>query len=114
LDKDVTADSLKEVQRLATMSQLNLRSLEPDKERQVGDLSLYELSITCNWQGSLESLVTFMAHLQARGAVMDVRSINVAPIPKQQGQLKGSFTVDTAFSRGAEAEGQSPSTRQEG
>ncbi len=98
--KDVTADSLKEVQRLATLSKLSLRSLEPDKERRIGSLELYELSITCNWQGSLEALVTFMAHLQARGAVMDMRSINVAPVPKLKGQLKGSFTVDTAFSRG--------------
>jgi len=111
--KNVTADNSREVQRLATESRLNLRSLKSGKERQIGDLELYELSITCDWQGTLEALVTFMAHLQARGAVMDMRSMNVTPVAKKPGQLKGSFTVDTAFSRKkAEAE-QSESTKPE-
>lgn len=99
LAKDVTSDSLRKVQNLASKSELQLRSLDPSKERQVGDSDIYELAITCNWQGSLESLVKFLHSLRLDGAQLDIRQINMAPLPRQIGMLKGSFVVDCAYSR---------------
>ncbi len=98
-EKDVTSQLLKQLQAMADKSGLDLGSLKPDKEKKLGELELYELTISCSYSGTLKALVQFLYDLQSQGAVLDVRTLSVTPMPKQQGMLRGKFVVDCAYSR---------------
>ena len=104
LNKNVTAESLRQIQDLANKAGLELKSLDPDKEKKVGDLDLFELSISCSYEGGLESVITFLYSLQAQGSVLDVKNLTVTPLLRPRGRLKGNFTVDCAYSRAASKE----------
>jgi Tfp pilus assembly protein PilO len=93
----VTADLLKMIEKTAAESGVVLLKREPEEERQLGDL--FEVSINCTWEGTLEALVRFLYAIQSQGAILDVSFINVAPKPGQAEMLKGRFTVDCAYSR---------------
>ncbi len=104
-DKDVTADLLINLERLAAQRQLVLASRDVEKEVQQGDL--YELAVNCRWEGSLESLVYFLFDLQQDPAMLDISQLSVAP--SEKGLLKGSFTVYCSYSRGGpDAPGATP------
>ena len=93
----VTAELLKTLKRLADEFQVAITRVEPDQEKQVGDLS--EIAINCQWDSTLEGMVRFLHAVQAQGAVLDIRQITMAPAQSAAGRLKGSFTVFCAFSR---------------
>lgn len=98
--QDVTAEYLRTLERLAQQNGLTLLRREAEPERQTGDI--YEVSINCNWEGDLDSLVRFLYALQSQGAMLDVRQLTISPIPGGA-RLKGTFTVDFAFTRTAPA-----------
>ena len=99
LDRPVTAELLRNLEKMATDNGLTLTSRDPGKEEELGQLDLYEFSITCKWQGKLEALVRFLYALQIQGANLDIRQLSVSADKKNQQLLKGSFTVDYAYSR---------------
>lgn len=96
-DQPVTAELLKTVKKLADESQVAITRMEPDQEKQVGDLS--EVAIDCQWDATLEGIVRFLYAIQVQGAILDIRQITVAPAQSAAGRLKGTFTVFCAFSR---------------
>ena len=98
-DRDVTAEMLKALERLAQEQGLTLTRREPDKEKQAGDL--FELSVHCTWEASLSTLVHFLYALQSQGAMFDIRQLTVTPTPGTPDRLKGNLTVDCAYSREA-------------
>jgi len=104
LNKNVTAESLIQIQNLANKANLELKGLDPSKEKKIGDLDLFELSITCDYEGSLEAIIVFLYSLQAQGAVLDIKHFTVAPQSRSRGRLKGKFIVDCAYSRKANTE----------
>jgi len=95
---DVTAHLLRNLQQIADQHGLMLLRREPEPERQIGDL--YELAISCTWEGELPALVRFLYALQAQGAMVDVRQLTVTPVQGQAERLRGNVTVDYAYSRG--------------
>ena len=97
IDLDVTSQLLRNLQQSADKQGLNLVRVEPDEEVSVGDL--YEVSIACSWEGSLEALVKFLYQVQAESGMVDVRQITVTPTRGDGGRLKGNMTVDYAYSR---------------
>lgn len=97
---DVTAQILRNLQQFADQHNFTLLRREPEPERQIGDL--YELAITCTWEGDLTALVRFLYALQAQGAIVDVRQLTVSPVQGAPGQLRGALTVDYAYSRTTE------------
>ena len=97
LDLDVTSQLLRNLQQTADKQGLNLVRVEPDEEVSVGDL--YEVSITCSWEGSLDALVKFLYDVQAESGMVDIRQITVTPTRGQDGRLKGNMVVDYAYSR---------------
>lgn len=99
--KDVTAEILRMIERMAQKHSLTLLRREADKERNVGDL--YEVSITCTWEGELDAVVHFLYALQSQGAILDVRQLSMSPIPGGAVRLKGNCTVDYAYTRPAAA-----------
>jgi hypothetical protein len=97
IGQDVTAELLKTLERTAQSHNLSLLRREPDKEKSVGDL--YEVSISCSWEGELDALVHFLYALQVQGAMLDIRQLTITPGQGGPGRLKGNFTVDCAYSR---------------
>lgn len=94
---DVTAQLLRNLQQFADQHNLLLLRREPEPERAIGDL--YELSITCTWEGELPALVHFFYALQSQGAIVDVRQLTITPVQGSPNRLRGTLTVDYAYSR---------------
>lgn len=97
LDLDVTSQLLRNLQQTADKQGLILVRVEPDEEVSVGDL--YEVSIACSWEGSLDALVKFLYDVQAESGMVDTRQITVTPTRGNDGRLKGNMVVDYAYSR---------------
>ena len=85
----------KMIKRMADQHGLDLLQTTPVDNDQIG--SLYELSVRCDWQGDLEALVHFLHELHAQGIRFDVRKIDIKPIAKQEGLLKGSMIINCAY-----------------
>ncbi|MBU4200207.1 MAG: hypothetical protein KKG09_07505 [Verrucomicrobia bacterium] len=98
--KDVTADYLKILERVAKDTSVNLVQRRPQKEKQHGDL--YELAIDCTWEGNLEGLVRFLYALEQENVTMDVEDITVSLVSGGKGQMKGNFTLMCIYSRSGE------------
>jgi Tfp pilus assembly protein PilO len=94
-DKDVTADLLIRIEKLASANGLTLPSRDVEKESQKGDM--HELAVNCKWEGKLDSLVRFLFALQNEDAILDTSQLTVASSEKKV--LRGSFTVYCSYSR---------------
>ena len=94
-DKDVTADLLIRIEKLASANGLTLPSRDIEKESQKGDM--HELAVNCKWEGKLDSLVHFLFDLQNEDAILDCSKLVVSPNEKKV--LRGSFTVYCSYSR---------------
>lgn len=97
LDQDVTSQLLKDLQRNADQFNLALLRVEPGDEEGVGDL--YEVSIQCSWEGTLDSLVKFLYKVQEDSGMVDTRQLTITPGRGSQSTLKGAIIVDYAYSR---------------
>ena len=96
-DKNMTTYWLSEMDRAATSSQLTIGRSEARPEQRNGDI--FELPIECrDWKGSLDGLVRFLYDLQSEGAMLDIRQLFVKPTPDHE--LRGSFTLYCAYTRG--------------
>ena len=93
--KDVTADLLISLEKVAGENSLNLVKREAQKEEKHGEL--YQLAIVCKWEGDLRAITHFLVALQSEGAMLDVSQLSITPEGK--GKFKGGFTVDGAYSR---------------
>ena len=91
----ITAELLKLIKRTADEHGLDLVRTQPYREEQNG--SLYELGVSCNWEGKLESLTHFLYALQKQGIRFDVLQLNAQPDAQRDRILKGSMTVDCAY-----------------
>jgi hypothetical protein len=109
LSKDVTADMLITLERIAKTHGVVLVRREADKEKKHGEMS--ELAITCKWEGTLDALVHFLFELQEQGAMLDMSQLSVTP---EKGLLKGQFVVDCAYRKTAEAGQAGPSEAHSG
>lgn len=98
-EADVTSQLLRNLQQFADEHDLLLLRREPEPEREIGDL--YELAITCTWEGELNALVRFLYALQSQGAIVDVRQLTITPVDGAPNRLRGTLTVDYAYSRTA-------------
>ena len=97
-EKDVDTHWLNIMDTVASKNSLSISRRQTGKEVEVGDV--YELPIDCkNWEGTLESLVTFLYGLRHEGAMVDVRQLYVRPAT-HLGYLKGTFSLHCAYMRG--------------
>ncbi len=93
-DKDVTADLLITLERIAKDHGMSLLRRDAEREKKRGNI--YELAINCKYEGTLESLVHFLFELKQQGAMLDVGQLTASP---DKGMLKGSFVIDCAYRR---------------
>lgn len=96
-DRDVIADYLKTLERLAKDNNLALIQRKPQKEKKHGEL--YELTIDCTWEGELEALIRFLYALETENVTMDIDDLTVALIPGGKGKMKGNFALLCIYSR---------------
>ncbi len=96
----VNVELPKKIKRMADQHSLDLLQTQPVGEEQVG--SLYELSVRCEWQGKLDALVHFLYELHDQGIRFDVRKIDIKPVAKQKGMLKGAMIINCAYRRAEE------------
>lgn len=98
MSKEVTAELLKNLEQTAREHGLSLLRREPEAEENRGD-GLYEVAIHCTWEGELSALVHFLYAIQMQGVILDIRQLTVTPTQGPGESLKGSFTVDCAYTR---------------
>lgn len=98
----ITAELLKLIKRTADEHGLDLVRTQPYREEQTGNL--YELGVSCNWEGSLDALVKFLYEIQKQGVRFDVLQLNVQPDAQRDRILKGSMIIDCAYRKKAGAQ----------
>lgn len=94
----VSGKILTTIKDLADKHGLDLLKSQPGAEKQVG--TLYEISVTCDWQGELEELVHFLYEMNEQGLRFDIRELSVRPDAKQVGVLRGDMIIQCAYRRG--------------
>lgn len=95
--KSVSPELMKTVNLIAKKHELDITRSQPRGENPTDDL--FELGINCTWEGKLDALVGFLAEIQQQGVRYDVRTLNVAPVGKNTGRLKGNMVIHCAFTR---------------
>jgi Tfp pilus assembly protein PilO len=98
----ITAELLKLIKRTADEHGLDLVRTQPYREEQTS--SLYELGVSCNWEGTLESLIRFLYDLQKQGVRFDVLQLNAQPDAQRDRILKGSMIIDCAYRKNLKPE----------
>lgn len=93
----VTAELPKTIKRMADERGLDLTRTQTEREKQVG--ALYELGISCTWEGKLDALVHFLYDLQSQGIRFDVQQLNAMPDAQRDRILKGSMLINCAYRR---------------
>ncbi|MDH3981362.1 MAG: type II secretion system protein M [Kiritimatiellaceae bacterium] len=95
--KNPSPELMKTINAVAQKYNLDINRNQPRGEKPTGDL--FELSINCTWEGKLEAMVDFLTDLQQQGVRYDVRSLNITPVGKNSGRLKGNMLINCAYMR---------------
>ncbi|HPR82995.1 MAG TPA: GspMb/PilO family protein [Pontiellaceae bacterium] len=94
----VSAELPKLIKRMADEHGLDLVRTQTEQEKQSG--SLYELAVSCNWEGSLSALVHFLYSLHSQGLRYDVLQLTAQPDAQRERILKGSMLIECAYRKG--------------
>jgi hypothetical protein len=98
LDERVETHWLKRLTELAKKYEITLPKTQAGQEKEVG--GVYEMTIDCECEGSLEALVPFLHALYSEGAMLDVRRLTLRPnTGKGAGGLRASFSLCCAYMR---------------
>lgn len=108
--KSVSPELMKTVNTIAKKHELNITRSQPRSEKPTDDL--FELGINCTWEGKLDALVGFLTEIQQQGVRYDVRTLNVTPVGKNTGRLKGNMVIHCAFTRKPNAAKQEPARKE--
>lgn len=109
LDKDVTTDYLKILERVAKDNKLSLIKRRPQKEKHHGNL--YELAIDCTWEGDLDALVRFLYALEQENVTMDTEKLTVTLVKGGKKRLKGTFSLMCVYTRSSDETSESSKTK---
>jgi hypothetical protein len=97
--RSVSPQLMKTIKEISDKHVLEITRSQPYAEKPTGNL--FELGINCTWQGSLDALVGFLTDLQQQGVRYDVRTLNIQPVGKNSGNLKGNIVINCAYTRQA-------------
>lgn len=87
--------------RLAEANGVTLIKSQASPEKEVG--GVFEMTIDCDCEGSLESFVPFLHAIYSEGAMLDVRRLTMRPqTGKGGGGLRAGFTLCCAYMRAEE------------
>ncbi len=77
---------------------VKIRNRHSGEETKVSDVYEFPIEVK-DWESELEPFVNFMYALQAEGAMLDIRTLTIAPVSNKPGLLKGSFVLYCAYMR---------------
>lgn len=97
--RSVSPELMKIIKGISSKHGLDITRSQPYSEKPTGDL--FELGINCTWEGKLPAMVGFLTELQQQGVRYDVRQLNVTPVGKNTGKLKGNMVIHCAYTRKA-------------
>ena len=97
--RSVSPQLMKTIKAISDTHELEITRSQPYGEKPTGDL--FELGINCTWLGTLDALVGFLTDLQQQGVRYDVRTLNIQPVGKNSGKLKGNMVINCAYTRQA-------------
>jgi hypothetical protein len=100
--RSVAPELMKIIKSISDKHGLDITRNQPYDEIPTGDL--FEMGINCTWQGSLESIVGFLTELQQQGVNYDVRQLNITPVGRNTGNLKGNMVIHCAYTRKEQTE----------
>jgi len=87
--------------RLATESEVTLLKTQVGDEKEVG--GVFETTIDCECEGSLEAFVPFLHAIYSEGAMLDVRKVSMRPQSgKGAGGLRATLSLCCAYMRADE------------
>lgn len=95
--RSVSPQLMKTIKEISSNHGLEITRSQPYGEKPTGNL--LELGINCTWQASLDALVGFLTELQQQGVRYDVRTLNIQPVGKNSGKLKGNMVINCAYTR---------------
>ena len=95
--RSVSPELMKAIKAISSKHGLDITRSQPYTEKPTDDL--FELGINCTWEGKLEAMVGFLTDLQQQGVRYDVRQLNVTPVGKNTGKLKGNMVIHCAYTR---------------
>ena len=93
----VAPELMKTIKGISNKHNLDITRSQPYPEKPTGDL--FELGINCTWEGKLDAMVGFLTELQQQGVRYDIRSLNVSPMGKNTGKLKGNMVINCAYTK---------------
>ena len=95
--RSVSPQLMKTIKGISNAHELEITRSQPYGEKPTGNL--FELGINCTWQGTLDAVVGFLTDLQQQGVRYDVRTLNIQPVGKNSGKLKGNMVINCAYTR---------------
>ena len=95
--RSVSPELMKTVKAISAKHNLDITRSQPYAEKPTGDL--FELGINCTWESKLGAMVDFLTELQQQGVRYDIRQLNVTPVGKNTGKLKGNMVIHCAYTR---------------
>jgi hypothetical protein len=94
-DRDVTAEQMRTLDRIAQEQSFGLGQREPQAEGTNGVVR--EIVIHTAWNSNLDALTHFLYALQTQDVIFDVRRLTVIPIQGSADNLKGSLVINSAY-----------------
>lgn len=107
-DRDVTAEQMRTLDRIAQEQSFGLGQREPQAEGTNG--AVREIVIHTAWDSNLDALTHFLYALQTQDAIFDVRRLTVLPVQGQADRLKGSLVINSAYAVSDEPTGTNTAT----
>ncbi|TAN38584.1 MAG: hypothetical protein EPN23_02150 [Verrucomicrobia bacterium] len=95
LDRDVTAEQMRTLDRMAQEQSFGLGQREPQMENTNGVVR--EVAIHSAWESDLNALTHFLYALQTQDVIFDVRRLTVSPASGAADRLKGSLVINSAY-----------------
>lgn len=94
-DRDVTAEQMRTLDRIAQEQSFGLGQREPQAEGTNGVVR--EIVIHTAWNSNLDALTHFLYALQTQDVIFDVRRLTVIPVQGSADSLKGSLVINSAY-----------------
>lgn len=85
------------VKQIAARHQVLIPKSNPRTEKPTEDL--FELGISCSWEGTLEAITHFLSDLQKQGVRYNIQSLTIKPVGKNSGKLTGNMLINCAYTR---------------
>ena len=107
-DRDVTAEQMRTLDRIAQEQNFGLGQREPQAEGTNG--AVREIVIHSAWDSNLDALTHFLYALQTQDVIFDVRRLTVIPVQGSADHLKGSLVINSAYAVSDEPTGTNTNT----